>query len=718
MFRVSAPSKPRQLRATPFSSRKQTIYHLCHFTRVAIPQSPPWLRVSKKAGCGGKICIVTPRAVAGTATIKPEATPASRLGRLETLIQLRRLYRNLLRAEILLENPSPVYNEPKTLEGSSESSELAAAHEQHRQAAIDEAVETIAEMELTAEELRLGLKLLLACDGVKQGNVVKSDNPEHAEELIKQRVIDMTTLLKERFEMEIPFLPFGNRAVAQAAFDSRNYRFRAAWPSTIDNEGENENSPRGPGFGKRLEKAERVAEQFVAKQLQPAVRRVRETSPEGVVAAVKASATWVGGVWDRLNGTAFRAGADGIPTNLPGLVTTEEQRSANIAKLSLEIDELEKKLQEASKIRESRLRKAGIQGRARIAGELRTMDSEVAAVSGALAVRTLQLELEYIYGALEEEAVDVLGDGVRGNRRLALGRRGSSDEVALLAAEFGLLDAGLSSLATAVDAGEALYVDESDLARLATDIPDMRMRLGLGDTQVFGGAGFSLVKVQLQIKTAGAKVAEGVAFGVRGVRLLIADIGSAGGLFWRAVNGGTLKPREVQAIRRTARDVLTFIPFTIILILPLSPVGHVLVFGFIQRYFPGFFPSQFTNRRQELMIKYEKLKKQLEDARMKAEAEKDELEFARAAAQAAATMVRQNEEASSPSSSNAAKLLEQKKGSSSTSTTAPAVPPGDESDSEGPAAAAVKRLEEEVAAAADSSYCEDGTSSTDPLTSP
>ena len=59
----------------------------------------------------------------------------------------------------------------------------------------------------------------------------------------------------------------------------------------------------------------------------------------------------------------------------------------------------------------------------------------------------------------------------------------------------------------------------------------------------------------------------------------------------------------MQAIRRTARDLLTFIPFTVILILPLTPVGHVLIFGFIQRYFPGFFPSQFTTRRQDLMMK-------------------------------------------------------------------------------------------------------------------
>ena len=68
--------------------------------------------------------------------------------------------------------------------------------------------------------------------------------------------------------------------------------------------------------------------------------------------------------------------------------------------------------------------------------------------------------------------------------------------------------------------------------------------------------------------------------------------------------GQTLKPREVQALRRTAWDLLIFVPFTIILIAPLTPVGHVLIFGFIQRYFPGFFPSQFSTRRQELMTRY------------------------------------------------------------------------------------------------------------------
>ncbi|CAN0063178.1 unnamed protein product, partial [Choristocarpus tenellus] len=35
--------------------------------------------------------------------------------------------------------------------------------------------------------------------------------------------------------------------------------------------------------------------------------------------------------------------------------------------------------------------------------------------------------------------------------------------------------------------------------------------------------------------------------------------------------GSTLKPREVRTLRRTGKDCLTFIPFIVILIIPLTP---------------------------------------------------------------------------------------------------------------------------------------------------
>lgn len=58
-------------------------------------------------------------------------------------------------------------------------------------------------------------------------------------------------------------------------------------------------------------------------------------------------------------------------------------------------------------------------------------------------------------------------------------------------------------------------------------------------------------------------------------------------------------------MRRNLKDLLTLIPYTIILAIPLSPVGHVLVFNILQRLFPGFCPSTFTERRQNLATLYD-----------------------------------------------------------------------------------------------------------------
>ena len=44
---------------------------------------------------------------------------------------------------------------------------------------------------------------------------------------------------------------------------------------------------------------------------------------------------------------------------------------------------------------------------------------------------------------------------------------------------------------------------------------------------------------------------------------------------------------KVKLLRRILKDLVTLVPFVIILIIPLSPLGHVLVFSFIQRFFPG-----------------------------------------------------------------------------------------------------------------------------------
>ena len=100
------------------------------------------------------------------------------------------------------------------------------------------------------------------------------------------------------------------------------------------------------------------------------------------------------------------------------------------------------------------------------------------------------------------------------------------------------------------------------------------------------------------------QISRGWTFYVDGSRLLFNDVGFSASLVGRAFAGETLVPRDVRVLRRTVKDLLTTVPFIIILLIPLSPVGHVFVFGAIQRFFPDFFPSCYTERRQNLVKLY------------------------------------------------------------------------------------------------------------------
>jgi hypothetical protein len=58
-----------------------------------------------------------------------------------------------------------------------------------------------------------------------------------------------------------------------------------------------------------------------------------------------------------------------------------------------------------------------VAGRVAVAIQLRSMDAEVIAISRLLAVKTLQLEMEYIYQSLEDEALDTSADEMLRNAR-------------------------------------------------------------------------------------------------------------------------------------------------------------------------------------------------------------------------------------------------------------------------------------------------------------
>ena len=80
-------------------------------------------------------------------------------------------------------------------------------------------------------------------------------------------------------------------------------------------------------------------------------------------------------------------------------------------------------------------------------------------------------------------------------------------------------------------------IGEDVLEKLALEIPDMRIRVGVMDQVVYGGSGFSMARLQLQVQESLEKVREAIEFLVRGVRLLGSDVANSTRVFTRAALG-------------------------------------------------------------------------------------------------------------------------------------------------------------------------------------
>jgi hypothetical protein len=319
---------------------------------------------------------------------------------------------------------------------------------------------------------------------------------------------------------------------------------------------------------------------------------------------------FVSDTWQRLNGvpSPSQGSSEMSETAIaPAPVMPFRQRQALIFKHTLEdLKPLERKLQELSKEREMRLRREGPLGKLIHIRDLRALDDQVNALRRQISVRVLESEMERIYLYLDAE-LDA--------STLFFSRPiNDEQEEMLLIAEYGLLARRLAEIQVLVDVGEAVLIEDDELADLASDIQFLKSRLGIGEDDAYMNLGSVVLdwsRIRQYLAEMSQKAKEGGEFYWRGVRLLGGDIMYSLRLIQRAAAGYTLTPREVRTIRRTGRDILTLVPFGILLALPLTPVGHVMVFSFIQRYFPSFFPSTFTDKRQELMRRYESLMQQI-----------------------------------------------------------------------------------------------------------
>lgn len=311
-------------------------------------------------------------------------------------------------------------------------------------------------------------------------------------------------------------------------------------------------------------------------------------------------------VWSRINGrdpeTVDGDSVDDIAEDHTDnkKVTAKIIETESIRELKSKWDEAKSELK-VMEIDHVALLQSGIRTGAAVANiklaslnsELRTKirDSTVALdlKQDEVSFQMLVYELERIFTYLEVEVGNTAAKG-----KIPLQDR-------LAVAEFGLLESQMNSLQRELDVGEPI---ESDVLSVISDqVIEFKRKLGI-DYYV-EGLTFDYEAILRYVKDLREQLNTALAFGIKGCQLLWNDILFCFTLFSRALQGYTLKPREVTTLRRTFKDVITFIPFVIILIIPLSPVGHVLIFGAIQRFFPDFFPSSFTDARQNLLQLYE-----------------------------------------------------------------------------------------------------------------
>ena len=541
-----------------------------------------------------------------------EVDAASRASRLKALVARKRLYFAVLEAEETTERPVPekttalakIVVDPAAPESASALADAADA--------IEDVVSEIGYVEEQISRLDRQRATLFAATKEEGGDVFGLGDLTAARARIK---IDakvnacVAALTRRASVLTRDAMPYSTLEQANEAIAEARSRLEQNFEAT------------GKGIDKLprpvVKTVERVGSRAKSARglINTGVSKLREKP----LSAAASAAEFTKGVWVRLNG-----GMDGVAdldpriADLPDARSVAEARASRVLSLTVEVQDCDKALSDASNERDKVMGQGKDSlSRVRLAKSIRERDDEVRDLRRAFATRTLQLEMERILAQLEEEACEAP----------SLETPDRADEVELLAAEFGAMDAGLRKLAWMVDTGDSASIEDDDLTELATDIPDLKSRLGLNDGDGLSSLSPSVIGERVSRTTSESleKAKEGAEFMARGVKMLGGDISASARFFGRAVMGSTLRPREVQTIRRTTLDIFTFVPFIIILIIPLTPVGHVLIFSFIQRYFPALFPSQFSGRRQELMKKYEELSLQLKEAEKSKEiAEEDE----------------------------------------------------------------------------------------------
>ncbi|XP_057976816.1 uncharacterized protein LOC131163965 [Malania oleifera] len=111
---------------------------------------------------------------------------------------------------------------------------------------------------------------------------------------------------------------------------------------------------------------------------------------------------------------------------------------------------------------------------------------------------------------------------------------------------------------------------------------------------------------------------------LQGTQLLAIDVAAAMGLLRRALIGDELTEKEKKVLQRTIYDLASVIPIGVLMLLPVTAVGHAAMLAAIQRYVPALIPSTYGAERLDLLRQLEKVK-ELETSEVNADENNEEL---------------------------------------------------------------------------------------------
>eukprot|EP00249_Psilotum_nudum_P023590 c28931_g1_i3 orf=712-3279(+) len=95
---------------------------------------------------------------------------------------------------------------------------------------------------------------------------------------------------------------------------------------------------------------------------------------------------------------------------------------------------------------------------------------------------------------------------------------------------------------------------------------------------------------------------------LKGTQLLTTDVAYAVALIMRSLSGHELTEREQKILKRAFTDLASIIPISVLMLLPVTAIGHAAILAAIQKYIPSLIPSAYAPERIELLKQLEQLK--------------------------------------------------------------------------------------------------------------